>query len=117
MLDSTLTTSILLSFLLVCKDGSCNGDFACTNAKIGSVVGPSCTGVGGPACANALLSGVDLIDSCNEFNSCDAANGNGEIAELIDCCNDQGGQCQVKVGRIDIVAAGGPSCVSLMSNE
>ena len=110
----------------MCKDGSCNGNGAWFNANIDYVVGPSCTGFGPCAraqigsadsscttfksCASAKLSGVDLIDSCNEFSACDEANDVGAFDELIDCCNDEFGQCRDKEG-LDIVNAG---CVSYM---
>ena len=105
------SSSLFHCSFVVCKDGSCNGPDSCLVATIGSVVGPSC--VGSDACFSAKLSGVDLINSCKATVSCNAANANEQIAELIDCCNDVDNQCQGEVGRIDIVAAGGPSCVSL----
>ena len=60
------------------------------------------------SCFVAQLSGADLINSCNAFASCTAANANGAIAELIDCCNDDS-QCQSIKDGLDIVADG---CVS-----
>lgn len=126
------SSSVFHCSFVVCRDGSCTGADSCLGATIGSVVGPSCTGTSNSnscfsakigsvdssckddfSCVGAKLSGVDLINSCKATASCNAANANWEIAELIDCCNDQGAQCQSEVGRINIVAAGGPSCVSL----
>jgi len=128
------SSSLFHCSFVVCKDGSCTGaDDSCRGATIPYVVGPSCTGTEGGvsctgatigsvdsscnadfgSCISAQLSGVDLINSCNAQISCNAANANGEIAELIDCCNDVDSQCQVLLGRINIVAAGGPGCVSL----
>ena len=134
--------------LLVCKDTSCNGGNgafggdlanACLNARIDYIVGPSCTDFGSCAsatigsvgsscngfasCGDFQLGGVDLINSCNAEDSCSEADGNGAFDVLIDCCNDEPidsiGQCQDKDG-LDIVNAGGPSCVSstclLLSN-
>ena len=130
------SSSLFHCSFVVCKDGSCRVSSttsivgrACRDATIPYVVGPSCTGeqsclqanigsvdsscIGIASCGGAQLSGVDLINSCNAKVSCNAANANGEIAELIDCCNNVDGQCQGEVGRINIVAAGGSSCVSL----
>jgi len=82
---------------------SCTGRFSCRNAKIGSA-DSSCTD--GNSCQSALFSGVDLINSCNEFAACYEANGNGAFDELIDCCNEVGqcedcdGQCEDKEGLI-----------------
>lgn len=136
----------------VCKDGSCSDNYACYEAIIDYVVGPSCTGeyscyeanidsvdsscteedscfrarIGSVdssckesvSCSGALFSGVDLINSCNGGGSCVGANDVGAFDELIDCCNDDT-QCEDKDG-LDIVDAGGPSCVSstclLLSN-
>ena len=117
------------SFLpcLVCKDDSCSGDSdACLAADIDYVVGPSCTGTDScnragigsvdssckdvASCASARrLSGVELINSCNKFNSCADTNGYDEHIKLSNCCNDEVGQCQFKDGLDDIVNAG---CVS-----
>ena len=129
----TLITLLLLlsNTCEVCKDRSCTGNRrSCREANIDYVVGPSCrqsdscrsarigsvdsscTSFG--SCTNARLSGVDLINSCNEVRACGGnIDGNGEIAELINCCNDESEQCRGEVGRIEIVAAGGSSCVSL----
>ena len=125
----------------MCKDGSCSKGRACGGATIPYVVGPSCKGGSSDSCFRATigsvyksctddsscfyaqLSGVDLINSCNVYYGCYKANGNGEIAELIDCCNDDDYQCcnydndlnrcRGEVGRNDIVDAGGDNCVSL----
>ena len=121
------SSSLFHCSFVVCRDGSCGNNIACLNANIGHVVGPSCTGqqfsctgatIGSVdssckdigSCASTQLSGVDLINSCNADSSCGGANGNGEIAELIDCCNDDDYQCRSKDG-LDIVNAG---CVSYM---
>jgi len=87
---------------------SCTGFFSCSGATIGSVY-KSCRG--DYSCLSAELSGVDLINSCNKELSCEATNRDGAFTELIDCCNDDNSQCKDKDG-LDIVDAGGPSCVS-----
>jgi len=99
----------------VCKDGSCSKSLACGGATIPYVVGPSCTGgfssscqganIGSVdsscndefSCQGARLSGVDLINSCNASYGCYKANGDGEITELEDCCNERR-QCYQKRG-------------------
>ena len=60
------------------------------------------------SCQGAQLSGVDLINSCNKEKSCKDTNVKGAFTELIDCCNDEAGQCRGEYGN-DIVADG---CVS-----
>ena len=65
----------------------------------------------GDSCEDALLSGVDLINSCNALFSCSGANGNEAFDELVDCCNDDPDQCKDEK-RLGIVRAGGPDCVS-----
>lgn len=123
---SPLTTHLSLpcTFRVVCIDGSCDGSEACKDATIPYVVGPSCTGfnvcreaqigsvdsscTSGPlSCYKAQLSGVALMNSCNNDNSCRSADGKGVISELIDCCNDAN-QCEdEEVSMVD------PACVSL----
>ena len=109
---------------------SCNGIISCEDANIGSAVS-SCTDsrsclsaqIGSAvssckddsSCDNALFIGVDLINSCNTYVACDNANGDGAFNELVDCCIDNDYQCfggeQGLTGN-EIVAAGGPTCVS-----
>ena len=109
----------------MCKDNSCSDNLACRDATIPYVVGPSCSGysscfvaeIGSVdssckvsfSCADAQLSGVDLLSSCNKVFACRETNGDG-VTELIDCCNDEDGQCFDKEG-LDIVEKG---CVSHM---
>ena len=123
--------SLHCSFVfVVCRDGSCSGGYACFFGAIGYVAGPSCSGgiscsdakIGSvyksckddnflSSCTGAQLIGVDLINSCNGPSACYYSYGNGVLTELIGCCNNYIAQCQDKVGT-DIVAAGGPNCVS-----
>jgi len=111
--------------LVVCKDKSCDNHGACESADIPYVVGPSCVGFGScylaqigsvdsscndtDSCYYAVLSGVDLINSCNKFLSCAQTNENGEDFELIDCCNDEDLQCYQEQGANAFYASG---CVS-----
>ena len=94
----------------VCKDGSCNGDFACSGAKIQYVVN-SCkvysacrkTGNNGGTVGNIINSCTanfsceglgregtagNIQDSCNAFGSCFNAGGNkGSIGSMTASCN------------------------------
>jgi len=120
------SSSLFHCSFVVCKDGSCGGGSggACFDATIPYVVGPSCTGgsscqsakIGSAdsscnnfgSCNSAQLSGVDLINSCNNLQLVCFNTIYDEVTELIDCCNDDNSQCKDKVGA-NIVAAG---CVS-----
>jgi len=88
------------------RGSSSSSKFSCQAATIGSVVS-SCTDY--QSCERAQLSGVDLINSCNAFLSCQDTKGYGAFEELIDCCSDQSFQCTDKDG-LDIVVDG---CVSI----
>jgi len=85
---------------------SCNKSSSCRNAQIGSV-DSSCTSTS--SCFEAQLKGIELINSCNAGSVCKNTNKKGgSINPLIDCCNDEAGQCRGEYGN-DIVADG---CVS-----
>lgn len=91
---------------------SCTGQLSCNDAQIGSAY-RSCTEYG--SCDFALLSGVDLIDSCNKEFSCRETNGKGEITELVGCCIDKDYQCFGREGD-NIVADGCVSYVYIDTN-
>ena len=107
---------------------SCIGDLACRKAQIGSAYKSctrasscydarfsdayeSCTDI--RSCSDTILSGLDLINSCNNVEACQNTKFPPfGVTELIDCCNGAQvgavGQCEDKQ-RDDIVTYG---CVS-----
>lgn len=91
---------------------SCTDRFACQNVQIGSA-DSSCYYVA--SCEGAQLSGVDLINSCNKRGTCIGVDGNGDIIELIDCCNIRDAPCYMLTGD-NIIANGGATCVSYYSS-
>ena len=70
-------------------DGSCQDEFSCYKATIDSA-DTSCKGE--DSCFSAQLSGVGLINSCNERYACKDTDGAFDefidFTELLDCCNN-----------------------------
>ena len=92
----------------VCKDGSCNGKFACTYAYIPSVVNScegdyACYNTGYDGTVGNISNSCNAVDacsylgtygaaklvqgSCNAYQACDSVAYNGSIGSLTSSCN------------------------------
>lgn len=78
----------------VCKDGSCNGEFACYRANI-QLVANSCIGNGACCEQFGYEGGVSgsIINSCRGFNTCQLigsrAQDGGQVRNIINSCLGQ----------------------------
>ena len=101
----------------VCKDGSCNGELACYNAFILSVI-DGCKGNG--ACNFAAYGSPYYIEkihgSCNGFRACDvAADYGGAIFEIVDSCQGDYACNYLANGEGSYVRKVQDSCINYLS--
>lgn len=98
----------------VCKDGSCNGSYACYDAIIPWVVN-SCKS-SGSSCMSAGKGGTvgNIVNSCTERNSCkDIGRSGGIVGNIQDSCTGISG-CG-RVGEMGVVGNIQSSCTGLQA--